>query len=118
MRHHIRPSADRAKCYKKTMRSCSLSLEATYVSIVSMRKSKYLQFCLCYIAQTSGVNLVSCVKNPEKNHLVLFSSFTHCDLENGHHTDLLLVPKVETSLWEDPAFHAILVMMTFERQFA
>lgn len=95
----------------------SLSLEDIYLSIVAMRKSKYLQFCLCYMAQTNGANLALHVKNPEK-HLVLFSRFACCDLEHGHHTDSLLVPKMETSTWEDPAFHAILVMMTFERQFA
>lgn len=82
-----------------------------------MTKNKYLQFCLCHTAQTDGANLVPHVKNPEK-HLVLFSRFTWCDIEHGHHTDLLLVPKLETSTWEDPAFHAVLVMMTFERQFA
>lgn len=95
----------------------SLSLEAIYISIIAMRKSKYLQLCLCYTAQTNKANLVPCVKNPGK-HLVLFSRFTCCDLEHGHHTDLLLVPKMETSTLEDPAFHAMSIMMTFERQFA
>lgn len=79
----------------------SLSLEDIYISNVAVKKRKYLQFCLCYMAQTNGANLV---KNPEK-HLVLFSRFTCCDLEHGHHTALLLVPKMKTSTWEDPDFH-------------
>lgn len=78
---------------------------------------KQIPAVLCHTAQTDGANLVPHVKNPEK-HLVLFSGFTWCDIEHGHHTDLLLVPKLETSTWEDPTFHAVMVMMTFERQFA
>jgi len=65
-----------------------------------------------------GENLILCMKKSRQKHLALFSRSPYCDLGHGHHTDLLLVPTTETPKWEDPAFLAVSVMMTFERQFA
>lgn len=65
-----------------------------------------------------GADMISCVKNPKEIHLALFSRSTYCDLGHGHHTHSLMVPKTEIYEWEDPAFLAVSVMMTFERQFA